>query len=127
MLFRSGKTSWGLSHRALGDNTNVLATLFETNNPAQGMMRDKLTTDLLLGGKSENYREITEKGLLSSGEVPVEGNSIEQRMGYHMVAARELAVAFGEMNPDRPITITGMPRYEAIQEKGLGGILKSIN
>ena len=91
------------------------------------LRRYKRTTDLLLGGKSENYREITEKGLLSSGEVPVEGNSIEQRMGYHMVAARELAVAFGEMNPDRPITIIGMPSYEEIQEKGLGGILKSIN
>lgn len=122
----SGKTSYGLSHRALGDNTEVFATLFETNNPAQGMLRGKLTRELVLEGKNANDVEITKRGLMSSGEVTEEGNSIEQRTGYHMVAARELANAFSEMYPNKPITITGMPSYDDLIGKGLNNILKPI-
>jgi hypothetical protein len=51
-LDRSGATSWGLSHRALGDNTNAMATLFESLNPVMGFCHDKVTEELVKDGIS---------------------------------------------------------------------------
>ena len=51
----SGQTSYGLSHRGLGDNTDALCTLFETCNPAMGSYHDKVTEELVKDGISGNY------------------------------------------------------------------------
>ncbi|MCQ1531362.1 succinylglutamate desuccinylase [Lutispora saccharofermentans] len=123
----SGKTSYGLSHRALGDNTETLATLFETLNPAQGCRRGKMSKELVLGGIDQNYVDITNRGLLSSGELSAEGSSINQRTANHAVMCRELMIAFSESNPDKPIEVSGMPSYDDYINKGLENILLSIN
>lgn len=123
----SGKTSYGLSHRALGDNTDTFATLFETLNPVMGSRRGKMSRDLVLGGFDDNYVEITNRGLLSSGELTTEGSSINKRTAYHMVMCRELMTAFTEMNPGNPVIVSGMPSYDDFINKGLEGILQPIN
>lgn len=123
----SGKTSYGLSHRALGDNTETLATLFETLNPVQGSCHVKMSKELVLGGFDDNYVEITNRGLLSSGEVTTEGSSINKRTAYHMVMCRELMTAFTDSNPDKPIIVSGMPSYDDFINMGLENILLPIN
>ena len=123
----SGATSYGLSHRALGDNTEALATLFETLNPAQGSSRTKMSRELLLGGFDKNYVEITNRGLLSSGELTTEGSSINKRTASHMVMSSALMNAFSESNPDKPIKVSNMPSYDDFITKGLENILKPIN
>jgi len=123
----SGATSYGLSHRALGDNTEAMATLFETLNPAQGSRRTKMSRELVLGGFDKNYVEITNRGLLSSGELTEAGISINERTANHMVMCRELMNAFSESNPDRPIIVSNMPSYDDFINKGLENILQPIN
>ena len=123
----SGKTSYGLSHRGLGDKTETLATLFETLNPAQGTLRGKMSKDLVLGGFDDNYVKITNRKLLSSGELTTEGSSINKRTAYHMVASRELMNAYTTLNPNRPLIISGMPTYDDYINKGLENILRPIN
>lgn len=123
----SGKDSFGLSHRSLGDNTDSLMTLFETLNPAMGTMHGKVTEDLVLNGISDNYVKATKMGRLSSGELTEEGSPMSKRTAFHMVMCRELAVSFSEANPDKPITITGMPSYDDYINKGIGGILLPLN
>lgn len=123
----SGKTSYGLSHRALGDNTETLATLFETLNPAQGSRCGKMSKGLVLGGFDDNYVDITNRGLLNSGELTTEGSSINKRTAYHMVMCRELMKAFTDLNPDKPIIVSDMPSYNDFIKKGLENILLLIN
>lgn len=123
----SGSTSYGLSHRALGNNTETLATLFETLNPAQGSRRGKMTKALVLGGFDDNYVQITDRGLLSSGELTTDGVSINKRSANHMVMCRELMTAFNDDSQDRKITIFNMPSYDDLINKGLENILLPIN
>ncbi|MDR7870241.1 MAG: hypothetical protein RIN55_05230 [Tissierellaceae bacterium] len=123
----SGSTSFGLSHRALGDNTKALATLFETLNPVMGSRSGKMSRELVLGGIDDNYVNITNRGLLSSGELSTEGSSINQRTAYHMVMCRELMVAFTDANPDKPLVVADMPSYDDFINNGLENILLPIN
>lgn len=122
----SGATSFGLSHRALGDNTQVLATLFETLNPCMGTSHSKVTEDLVLRGIDNNYVEMTKAGLLSSGELYEDGSPIERRAGYHMAISGYMMSTLGEMDPAKAITITGMPTFEQMSTNGLGSTLKPI-
>lgn len=127
MIDLSGSTSYGLSHRALGDNTETLATLFETLNPVMGMRRGKMSRELVLGGFDKNYVEITNRGLLSSGELTTEGQSINKRIGYHSAICNQLMVAFTDANPDKPIVVSDIPSYDDFINKGLENILLPIN
>ena len=58
----SGQTSYGLSHRGLGDNTDAVH-LFETCNPAMGSYHDKVTEELVKDGISGNYLAMHRAGL----------------------------------------------------------------
>ena len=122
----SGNTSYGLSHRALGDQTETLATLFETLNPVMGMRRGKMSRELVLGGFDDNYVEITNRGLLSSGELTMEGESIHKRTGYQSAICRSLMDAFTELYPDKPLSVSNIPSYDDFIEKGLENILLPI-
>ena len=46
----SGRTSYGLSHRSLGDNTDALMTLMETYNPSMGILEGNRFHDVALAG-----------------------------------------------------------------------------
>lgn len=122
----SGPTSWGLSHRALGDHTPVMATLFESLNPVMGFCHDKVTEDLVKRGISPNYVKITDLGLLSSGELTEQGSPIERRAGYHMEMSRQLINALGELNPEKALVISGLPTFTDLVTNGFEAILKPV-
>jgi hypothetical protein len=86
-----------------------------------------MSRELLLGGFDKNYVEITNRGLLSSGELTTEGSSINKRTASHMVMSSALMNAFSESNPDKPIKVSNMPSYDDFITKGLENILKPIN
>lgn len=122
----SGATSWGLSHRALGDNTQAMATLFESLNPVMGFCHEKVTEALVKDGISPNYVHITDLGLLGSGELTDAGSPIELRAGYHMEMSRHLIGALGELNPEKTLTISGLPTFNDLVANGFEGILKPV-
>lgn len=123
----SGKESYGLSHRGLGDNTDTLAVLFETLNPVMGSRRGKMSQELIVGGFDDNYVEVTNRGLLSSGELTTDGISINKRVAYHMVMCSELMNAFTESQSEKPLELNGMPTYDDLVDKGLENILLPVN
>lgn len=122
----SGATSWGLSHRALGDNTAALATLFESLNPVMGFCHGKVDATLVKEGKSDNYVRITNMGRLSSGELTEAGSPIELRTAYQMEMSRQLLNALGELEPEMTITVTGLPTFTDMVTNGLEATLKSL-
>lgn len=122
----SGATSWGLSHRGLGDNTATLATLFESLNPVMGFCHEKVDEALVKDGKSDNYVKITNLGLLNSGELTESGSPIELRTAYHMEMSRQLINAMGELEPEKTITLTGLPSFTDMVSGGLESTLKSL-
>ena len=123
----SGQTSYGLSHRGLGDNTNALCTLFETCNPAMGSYHDKMTEDLFKNGISGNYLAMHRAGLFpNSYDFDENGWPIEKRTAYHMSMSAELINTFDTLYPDKPMKVTGLPDANEMIEKGLEYTLKSL-
>jgi hypothetical protein len=118
-LERSGQSSFGLTHRALGDSTDVLATLYETMNLAQGSHQGRVTRDMTLYGLDANSVKLSEWGLMSSAEITSEGLKIDQRVANHMVMILSLAEAMTILDPDKPLTLSGMPSFDAFLDIGL--------
>ena len=123
----SGQTSYGLSHRGLGDNTKALCTLFETCNPVMGGYHDKITEELFKDGVSPNYLAMHQAGLFGGAyEFTEEGWPIEKRTAYHMSISKEIINCFNEMYPDKPLKVSGLPGANEMIEKGLEAILKPL-
>lgn len=123
----SGQTSYGLSHRGLGDNTDALCTLFETCNPAMGSYHEKMTERIFKDGQSDNYYTLHQAGVFNYAfEFTEEGWPIEKRTAYHMSISQELLNCFSEMYPDKPIKVTGLPDANYMIENGLEATLKSV-
>lgn len=123
----SGLTSYGLSHRGLGDNTDALCTLFESVNPAMGDMHEKMTESLYKDGLSDNYVALCEAGLLPSIlEFDETGWPVEKRAAYQMSIGLELINCFNELYPDKPIKVSGLPDANYMIENGLEATLKSL-
>ena len=122
----SGQTSYGLSHRGLGDNTNALCTLFETVNGTMGSYHDKMSEALYKDGVSPNYVTLQRNGYYTTYEYPEEGFPIEKRTAYHMAMSLEIINSFNILYPDKPILVTGMPDPNYMIENGLEATLKSL-
>lgn len=123
----SGQTSYGLSHRGLGDSTNALCTLFETCNPAMGSYHDKVTEQLVKDGVSGNYLAMHRAGLFpNSYDFDESGWPIEKRTAYHMSMSAQLINTFAELYPDKPMKVTGLPDANEMMDKGLEYTLKAL-
>jgi hypothetical protein len=118
----SPKNLRGLTHRELGDATDTLAVLMETANPSQGRLRGKTDEALVLTGKDPYYVKAQKLGRLY---VPFDenGHPIEERVGRHLSAISEFALAMSSEYPERPIEINGIPAYHEILQSGLGAYL----
>lgn len=125
----SGITSYGLSHRSVGDNTETFATLFETLNPAQGGGRSIMTEELVIEGKDAAYEKITREGWLPDDYGPVyeDGSPLTNRVAYHMEVCKDLAEALGEMYEGRNLKLVNLPEYDELLENGIAHYLKPVN
>ncbi len=86
---------YGISHREWGDNSNALAILMETVNPAQGPKSGDATEETIVLGR--------------------DGNPLAERVARHAAALQVLFQVYTEQNPKRPIIMGGIPDYAAIK------------
>lgn len=122
----SGVTSYGLSHRSLGDNTESMMTLMETYNPSMGPLHGKMDDDLIINGNEPNYYQAHQDGYVYF-DVPEDGYPLSERVARHVLCIAYLAEAFTSYVPERPIVFdTNLGYYEDMVEMGLEGILKPV-
>lgn len=109
----------GLSHRELGDHTATHATLMESANAIQGRLRGRTNADLLVTGRDPMYERAA---AINMTRVPYdsEGIPLEVRVGRHLAGCAKLISSFTQLNPDRALSVVGMPSYAELQEHGLG-------
>ena len=119
----SPKNFHGLSHREWGDYTDAVPFLMETSNPSMGRLRGETTTELVLKGKSENYKRAKESGALRIAYREETGEPIEHRVGRDIMGFRELINSYNLAHPDKIIGIENLPDYETIMKKGVGEYL----
>ena len=112
----------GLSHREWGDTTPALAVLIETTNPAQGRLRGRTDASVVEGGRDRFYTLASARGRLSV-PFPAEGWPLSTRVARHVASLQALAVALGQLSPDRALALSGVPPYGAIVERGIGAFL----
>lgn len=122
----SGKNSFGLSHRSLGDNTSSMMTLMETYNPSMGSMHGKMDDDLILNGNEPNYLEAHKAGYIYF-DVPEDGYPLIERVARQMLCIKYLAESYTEARPEQGIVIEGFGGYEELVNAGLENLLKPID
>ena len=121
----SGVTSYGLSHRSLGDNTDSMMTLMETYNPSMGPLHGKMDDDLIINGNEPNYYEAHKDGYIYF-QVPAEGYPLVERVARHIACIEYLSEAYSWEYPEKAISFTGLGDYYTIVEGGFEKLLKPI-
>ena len=121
----SGVTSYGLSHRSLGDNTDSMMTLMETYNPSMGPLHGKMDDDLIINGNEPNYYEAHKDGYIYF-QVPEDGYPLIERVARHIACIEYLSEAYSWEYPEKAISFTGLGDYYTIVEGGFEKLLKPI-
>ena len=121
----SGVTSYGLSHRSLGDNTDSMMTLMETYNPSMGPLHGKMYDDLIINGNEPNYYEAHKDGYIYF-QVPEDGYPLIERVARHIACIEYLSEAYSWEYPEKAISFTGLGDYYTIVEGGFEKLLKPI-
>lgn len=121
----SGVTSYGLSHRSLGDNTSSMMTLMETYNPSMGPLHGMMTEDLIITGNEPNYYQAHQDGYVYF-DVPEDGYPLVERVARHITCISYLAEAYSKAYPDRKIVFEGLGSYDEIVDMGLENLLAPI-
>jgi len=109
----------GLSHREVGDHSQAISLLFETPEPFLDRVRGITDEELLLTGKDAFVMEAGKYGLLYE-RIDEEGWPIDVRVGRHCSTILETVQAYSDMNPDKPILMEGIPRYQEVIAQGTG-------
>lgn len=125
-LEKSPPTFYGLSHRSWGDYSDTMPILMETANPSQGRLRSKTNEELVLTGVDPWYVKAQKLGRLyvPFGE---EGHPMEERVGRHSSALQAIMRSMEYFFPtEQLISVSGVPGYAELMEKGLGSFLKDI-
>jgi hypothetical protein len=115
----SPATLHGLSHREVGDHPDAVPLLFEAPEPFLDATRGKTTREQLLTGKDEFVVKAGKAGLLFE-TIDENGWPIDVRVGRHTSAILMTLESWSELNPDRPMSVSGVPRYDEIIASGLG-------
>lgn len=121
----SGVTSYGLSHRSLGDNTDSMMTRMETYNPSMGPLHGKMDDDLIINGNEPNYYEAHKDGYIYF-QVPEDGYPLIERVARHIACIEYLSEAYSWEYPEKAISFTGLGDYYTIVEGGFEKLLKPI-
>lgn len=119
----SPATLHGLSHREVGDHSDAVSLLFEAPEPFLDATRGKTTREQLLTGKDEFVVKAGEAGLLFE-TIDENGWPIDVRVGRHTSTVLMTLETWSELNPDRPLRVGGVPRYDEIIASGLGHWLR---
>lgn len=109
----------GLSHREVGDHSEAISLLFETPEPFLDATRGRTTVEQLLTGKDDFVMKAGQHGLLFE-RMDEHGWPIDVRVGRHVSSVLQTLEAWTELYPDKPLHVSGLPRYAEIIEKGLG-------
>jgi hypothetical protein len=109
----------GLSHRELGDYTDVLALLMENANPSQGRLRGKSDEALIVDGKDDLYVRAAKLGRLF---VPFDENGwpLKVRVARHVAGLQAIFKAYSSHCPQRPVLLGPLPGYDEMVANGLG-------
>ena len=113
----------GLSHREIGDHTDAISLLFEAPEPFLDATRGRTTRSLLLEGKDEFVVKAGKHGLLFE-KIDEKGWPIDVRVGRHCSTILQILELWSEENPEKIVTIKGVPRYAEVVEKGTGAFLR---
>jgi hypothetical protein len=113
----------GLSHREVGDHSDAVSLLFEAPEPFLDATRGKTTREQLLTGKDEFVVRAGEAGLLYE-TIDENGWPIDVRVGRHTSTVLMTLDSWSELNPDRPVRVSGVPRYEEVIARGVGHWLR---
>ena len=118
----SPKELHGFSHREWGDYTQAVALLLEVANPAQGRLRGRTDSSLILSGKDPYYVRAAKEGLLY---VPFtsKGHPLKERVGRHLEAFSMLLKVFSGHYPAKAVTVTNLPGLKEVMKNGLGAYL----
>ncbi|MDR2179064.1 MAG: succinylglutamate desuccinylase [Synergistaceae bacterium] len=119
----SPKALHGLSHREVGDYSEAMSILFEVAEPMLDRIRGVTDESLLMEGKDDFVVEAGKHGLLYA-PMDEKGWPIEVRVGRHLSTILQCIDIFSMMTPDRSVTVSGVPRYAEVIEKGPGAFLK---
>ena len=122
----SGMTSYGLSHRSLGDNTSALMTLMETYNPSMGPLHGKMDDDLIVNGNEPNYYEAHKQGYIYYN-VKENGIPLIERIARHITCISLLKDAYNTYHADAPIEFTCIGSYSDMMDLGLENIFKPLS
>jgi len=124
-LEMSPKNLRALSHREWGDHSETLAMLVETPSPMHGPIRGKATEKLLLDAIDELELRVAKAGRVFC-PYDEKGYPISVRNARHVQHYIEIANAWTELNPDKPIIIENMPTYPEIVQNGVGHYLAVV-
>jgi hypothetical protein len=113
----------GLSHREVGDFSDAISLLFEAPEPFLDATRGRTTREQLLTGKDEFVVKAGEAGLLFES-IDDDGWPIGVRVGRHTSSVLMTMESWTELNPDRPLVCSGVPRYDEVIQEGVGHWLK---
>jgi predicted deacylase len=113
----------GLSHREIGDHTQAISLLLEAPEPFLDATRGRTDRDLLLQGKDEFVVKAGKHGLLFE-KMDENGWPIDVRVGRHCSTILQLLSLWSEQNPEKSVTVKGVPGYAEVIEKGIGSFLR---
>ena len=122
-LEMSPKFLRGLSHREIGDHTQAMAILMETQSPYHGPLRGRGDEANLLTAK-DPFLVLASKMGRTSVKHTEAGVPIDLRTARHVTSVVEVANALNELHPERGVTIEGAPSYGDILKNGIGAYFK---
>lgn len=109
----------GLSHREIGDHSNVLPFLLEAPIPFLDQPTGAKTVELLLSGRDPLLLNLAKRKMLFVAYDET-GWPIENRVGQHTSVVLEIMNQFGRANKERRMSVQGVPKYADILERGVG-------
>ncbi len=109
----------GLSHREIGDYSDVMPFLLEAPLPFLDQPTGPKTVDLLLNGKDPFLLSLANQKKLF---VPYDetGWPMDKRVGQHCSVVLEIMNQFSMLDSEKEILVSNVPRYAEMVEKGLG-------
>ena len=114
----------GLSHREWGDHAGIKAILLETPNASHGRLKGQPSSSLVVDGKDKFYARASRLGRLfvPYGE---EGIPLAHRVARHLAAFEAVLRGLGDLEPEKAVTVDGVPPFAEVLEKGPGEFLRA--